>query len=125
MGVPAGLILASLALFAMRIWTTPAQFKEWGWRVPFVASALLIIVGLLVRLKITESAYFVAAKENRDQVKAPILDVIRKHPRSFLLAAGTFIACNGTTYLFTVFSLSYATTELEVHRSWMLSLLQP
>jgi len=120
MGVPAGLILANLALLAMGLWTTPAQFEAWGWRVPFLASTVLIIVGLLVRLKINESPYFEAAKEKRDKVRAPIIDAIRQHPRSLILAAGTFIACNGCSYLFTVFSLSYATTELEVSRAWML-----
>ncbi|WP_240793273.1 MFS transporter [Arthrobacter crystallopoietes] len=120
MGVPAGLILANLALLAMGLWTTPAQFEAWGWRVPFLASAVLIILGLVIRLKISESPYFVAAKQQRDSVKAPIVDAIRQHPRSLLLAAGTFIACNGCSYLFTVFSLSYATSSLGVGKSWML-----
>ena len=122
MGVPAGLVLATLAFLGMTLLTSPEQFASWGWRVPFLASALLIVIALAIRLRVEESPVFVAA-ERRGETRehTPVLELLRRHKRTVAIAAGSFIATNGIGYLFMVYTLSYGTSQLQVPRGVMLS----
>ena len=99
-----------------------AQFFRFGWRIPFLASSLLVFVGLYVRLKLHETPAFLRALEKNERVKLPMLSVFAQHPWTLLL--GTF-ACAATFllfYLMTVFTLSWGTTALAYSRADLLIL---
>jgi metabolite-proton symporter len=112
-GVPAGLLLATLAFLLVRQLPEEAMLT-WGWRIPFLASALLVAVGLYVRLKIVESPEFEEVKQNNAVADFPIINVLRQEKR----ALGVGILTQATSlvpfYLVTVFVLSYAPQKLGV-----------
>ena len=105
MGVPAGLLLSTLVFLLVQGRTSEAAFASWGWRIPFLASAILVIVGLVIRLKLMESPAFERVKETETEAKMPIVDVVRKYPRNVLTAMGMRVGENGVFYLLTVFVL--------------------
>lgn len=107
-GVPAGLLLSTVVFGQITKLPEEALFG-WGWRVAFLLSFILIGVGLFVRLAIVESPLFTRIKEAGGESRAPILDAVRDHPKSVLLAMGARLAENGAFYLYTVFVLTYAT----------------
>lgn len=111
MGVPAGLLLATGA-FAVVSAFPEAHFASWGWRIPFLLSSVLIIIGLVIRLRILESPAFQKIQEQGGQAKMPLVEVVRKQPRSVLLAMGLRVAENGAFYIFAVFVLTYITQTL-------------
>ncbi|MFZ5561380.1 MAG: MFS transporter [Pseudomonadota bacterium] len=110
-GVGAGLILSSLAMAAVAR-LPEADLLSWGWRLPFLASIVLLGVGAFIRLKVAESPAFEALKVERREVALPVLEVFRRHPRAMLTAAGARLA--ETTWFYTVvtFSLTYVTQQL-------------
>ena len=107
-GVPAGLLLSTV------IFTQIARLPEemlfgWAWRIAFLLSFVLVGLGLFVRLAIVESPLFAEIKQTGAESRAPILDALREHPKSVLLAMGARLAENGAFYVYTVFVLTYAT----------------
>src|SRR5262245_37077502 len=86
-GVPAGLVL-STAVFAIFSRMPEAQFLSWGWRVPFLLSALLVIVGLMIRVRILETPAFSKIKDESQEAHQPILEVLKTYPKQVLLAMG-------------------------------------
>jgi MFS family permease len=100
---------------------TDQQFFDFGWRIPFIASALLVFVGLYVRLKITETPEFLKVIENNERIKIPVAEVLFKHTK--ILVLGTLVAVTTFLlfYLMTVFALSWGTTALHYERSGFLS----
>jgi MFS transporter, MHS family, shikimate and dehydroshikimate transport protein len=120
MGVPAGLFLSTVVFLYVQSVTTDAQFLSWGWRIPFLLSIVLVVVGLFIRLRIMESPAFQRVKETRTEAPTPILDVLRKYPKQVLLAMGMRVAENGLFYVFTVFVLVYGNEHLGVKRSTVL-----
>jgi MHS family shikimate/dehydroshikimate transporter-like MFS transporter len=121
MGVPAGLLLSTLVFALVQGATSEAAFLNWGWRVPFLASAILVIVGLIIRLKLAESPAFERVKETKTEANRPIVDVVRKYPREVLTAMGMRVAENGAFYILTVFTLAYGEEELGLPKSTMLT----
>jgi MFS transporter, MHS family, shikimate and dehydroshikimate transport protein len=121
MGVPAGLLLANAVFWAMQALTSEATFMSWGWRVPFLASAVLVGVGLFIRLKLMESPAFERVRETKTEARRPIVDVVRKYPREVLVAMGMRVAENGCFYILTVFVLAYGEDELGLSESTMLT----
>ena len=119
-GVPAGLVL-STAVFAMFSRLPEAQFLTWGWRVPFLLSALLVIVGLLIRVRILETPAFTRVKEEAREARQPILEVITTYPKQVLLAIGARFAENGAFYIYSVFVLTYATQEVKMPQQVVLN----
>lgn len=121
LGAPIGFILSSGTFLLLSKLLTDQQFLSFGWRIPFIASAVLVWVGLYVRLKITETPDFIKVIEKKQQVKLPVMQVCTKHFKSLL--SGTLIAI--TTFLFfylmTVFTLSWGTTHLNYPRSGFLT----
>jgi len=97
------------------------QFLSWGWRVPFLVSILLVAVGLLIRVRIVESPAFARLKETRSEAQQPIVTVLREHRREVLLAMGARLAENGAFYVYTVFSLVYATQKVGLPRQTVLT----
>ncbi|GAB3299190.1 MFS transporter [Parasphingorhabdus pacifica] len=123
-GVPAGLLLGNLTFSVISSNVTNEQFMTWGWRVPFLCSALLIGLGFLIRLKISESPVFeeAARKQEPQQSKQlPIVEVLTKHPRTVLLAAGSFLATNATFYVGTTWIVAYTTQSLDYERTTILN----
>ena len=93
---------------------------EYGWRIPFLASAVLVIVGLYVRLTITETPVFQEALDRRERVKVPMLAVFHDHPRTLLVGTLMSLATFVLFYLTTVFALSWGTTALGFNRDTFL-----
>jgi metabolite-proton symporter len=106
-GVPAGLLLANGA-FAAASSLPEDQFLSWGWRVPFLAGAVLLGLGLFVRLHILETPLFAEAQARGATSPRPLVDLVRTHPRNLLLAMGARFAENACFYIFTVFIFVYA-----------------
>jgi MHS family shikimate/dehydroshikimate transporter-like MFS transporter len=107
-GVPAGLLLSTIVLG--QISKLPeAQLYSWGWRVAFLLSVLLVVVGYFIRMAVVEPPVFAAVKKSKSTSTLPIMEVLRRHPGNVLLAMGAKLAENGTFYLFSVFVLTYAT----------------
>lgn len=105
-GVSTGLVLGTGAFAIMSLLPNEA-FMTWGWRVPFLISVLLAIVGLYIRLSTEESPVFIALRKTSTHSKAPLVDVIKQNPKELALAIGARFADGGNYYIFTVFILSY------------------
>ena len=112
LGAPLGFFLSTTVFLALSRWLGNDRFAAFGWRVPFLASAVLVLVGLYVRLKIAETPVFTASLRRRARVKIPMLVVLREYPGT--VAAGTLmsLATFVIFYLMTVFTLSWGTSAL-------------
>jgi metabolite-proton symporter len=119
-GVPAGLVLSTF-VFAMFARLPEDQFLSWGWRVPFLVSALLVGVGLLIRMRIVETPVFSKVKETATEVRQPIIEVLRSYPKEVLLAMGARFAENGAFYIYSVFVLVYATQQVKMPQQTVLN----
>ncbi len=120
MGVPAGLLLSTGVFAVVSSALPPDAFLDWGWRVPFLASALLIGVGLFVRLRIVETPAFAKLKEAGRESSVPLVDLLREHPREVLIGMGMRFAQNVLFYIYTVFVLSYGEKTLGYPRGVLL-----
>src|SRR5499433_1290137 len=119
-GVPCGLFLANLAVLAFSQ-MSGEQFLAWGWRIPFVLSLLLVIVGLYIRLGIFETPIFAKLLAERRLERAPILEVIKRHPKEIVLSAFARMAEQAPFYIFTAFIFSYGIKSLDVTRDFLLT----
>jgi metabolite-proton symporter len=120
LGAPIGFLLSGSSFLALSEWLTDDQFLTFGWRIPFLASAALVLVGLYVRLAITETPVFQQAAMSEGRAKVPMLDVFREHPRTLLLGTLASIATFVLFYLMTVFALSWGTSVLGYSRNTFL-----
>jgi len=107
MGVPAGLLLSTAAFGLTRWLTTDEAFLSYGWRIPFLLSGVLVLVGYFVRQKVLESPAFQTVKETKAESRMPLVDVVKAYPRQLLVGAGMRAAENVIFPVFTVFVLSY------------------
>jgi MFS family permease len=121
LGVPIGLLLATLAVRVTSAATGDAAFLTWGWRIPFLLSVVLIAVGLYVRLSVLETPHFARLKKTQAVVKQPVLEVLRTQPRAVLTSAFVRMAEQAPFYLFTSFVLSYGTEGLKLSRDSLLN----
>jgi metabolite-proton symporter len=123
LGPPIGFLLSNglfLLLFAV---LTNAQFMAWGWRIPFLASAVLVAIGLYVRGNLPETAAFVRAAKRQERVRVPLRDVILRQWRPLLLGSFAMVVCYALFYISTVFALGYGTKVGHIPRSTFLELL--
>jgi MFS family permease len=122
LGAPIGFLCSTGIFLLLTELLSDAQFLAWGWRIPFLASAALVIVGLWVRLRITETPDFQKTLERDERVRLPMLTVLKEHRRALL--AGTFAAMATFVlfYLMTVFALSWGTSRLGYSREQFLIL---
>jgi metabolite-proton symporter len=120
LGAPLGFFMSTTIFLGLSGWLDNEEFLSFGWRIPFLASAVLVLVGLYVRLAITETPVFAAAVERKERVKVPMLVVLRRYPGT--VVAGTLIslATFVVFYLMTVFTLSWGTSELGFTREQFL-----
>lgn len=137
-GAPVGMILANLAFLGVSALITDQQFQDWGWRLPFLASIVLIGLSMYVQLHLEETPAFKelqnyqanqddmagsssdsikqqTAPEATSLARSPVLEVIRSHPRQIVLAAGAFIAVQVTFYILVVFIVAYGTQSAGLH----------
>jgi len=121
MGVPAGLLLSTVAFITVQNATTEDQFMAWGWRIPFLISIVLVAVGLFIRLAVMESPAFKEIKDSGTASDKPIVDLVKEHKRDVLTAMGMRIAENGCFYIFTVFVLAYGEETLKLSKNTMLT----
>jgi MFS family permease len=96
-------------------------FLSWGWRVPFLLSGLLIIVGLLIRLRIVETPAFRRMRQASGPSERPLVEVFRVYPRQVLVAMGARFAENGSFYIYSVFVLIYGTQAAHMNRQTILA----
>jgi MFS family permease len=123
LGVSIGNLLAAGA-FALVTLLPRDELMAWGWRLPFLASFLLILVGIFVRLRVAETPVFTQAVVARGKVERnPAMQALRRHPRNFMVVLGARMAENGLGYLFPVFGLSYVINTLGVPKAEALSAL--
>jgi metabolite-proton symporter len=123
MGLPAGIIVSNVIFLIIGLFVAQEQFAVWGWRIPFLLSAALVIFGLVMRLRIMESPEFTAVKDNGHVARQPMVELVRHHPKQLLLTSGASIAAPALGYLVLVYLLSYGTTELALSRTTMLTLI--
>ena len=124
-GVAMGNLLATGVLWVLAAVQSDSAFLAWGWRIPFLLSAVLVAVGMWVRLTIEESPVFSEAKTEMEKQDRgmPILEVIREYPREVFVAMGMRMAENISYYIFTVISITYATTYIAVDKPVILRAL--
>lgn len=111
MGVPIGLLLGTGAMTAIAL-SYPDAFKAWAWRIPFLASLLLVAIGLWVRLKVLETPLFAQLVEKRTVAKVPVVEVIRRYPKEIVLSALLRMSEQAPFYLYTAFALAYIKDHL-------------
>ena len=124
MGIPIGLVLA-YGFFFLLTWAMPEEtFLAWGWRIPFIFSLLLVIVGLLIRKGLDETPAFQemqreAAKKNEVR-QLPIVEIFKKHPKEVLITSGAKFVETGPFYIFTTFIVGYGVATLDVSFEFMM-----
>jgi metabolite-proton symporter len=115
LGVPLGNLLSAGVLGLMALLLDQDGFHAWGWRVGFWMSGVLVLVGLWIRTRVEESPVFEeAAEEGATDAGAPVVDVVKDHPRSLLLAAGARLGTDVAFYTFVLFILTYAEDTLKL-----------
>ncbi len=118
LGAPIGFFFSGGVFLALSAWLSDAQFQSFGWRIPFLASAVLVLVGLYVRLTITETPVFQQAVARGHQVpRAPIAVVVRRYGRTVAVGTLASLATFVLFYLMTVFALSWGTSALGYSRN--------
>lgn len=120
LGVPIGLLL-STAIFALVSALPGEAFLAWGWRIPFLVSAALVAIGLYIRLRVQESPVFENVKATNRVARAPLMELLKRHPKDLLLTLGTRFATDITFNIINVFALVYATEQLNLPRSLLLN----
>src|SRR5829696_1810111 len=120
MGPAVGFLLANGLFLALAAALSDEQFAAWGWRVPFVASLVLLLVGLYVRMTIAETPVFIRAMETQTRAKVPFWDMLRTYPLVLLLSSGGMVLAYVLFYTITTFALAYGTANLGVPRTTLL-----
>ena len=120
-GVPVGLVLGTGGMTLLSATMSDDTFNSWGWRVPFLASLVLVAVGLVIRLKILETPMFAKVVQQGKTASAPVAEVIRRHWREILLSAGVRFAEQMPFYLFTTFVLIYVVERHDYSKTFVLS----
>ncbi|MBO0896160.1 MFS transporter [Arthrobacter sunyaminii] len=115
-GAPAGVGLATVA-FLIVSQLPDDEFLAWGWRIPFLISAVLVIVGLFIRLSISESPAFAAAREEQELVKMPFVEAFRRHSKEIFLVAGTYLSQGVFAYICMSYFVNYGTTVTDITRT--------
>jgi metabolite-proton symporter len=123
-GVPAGNLLAAAVLAIMAALQTEEDFLDWGWRVPFILSALLVVVGWYIRNRVAESPMFEAEFDAAEApARVPAIEVLRERPKALVLGAGLRVGENISYYILTVFSLTFLVDVSKESRSLALNAL--
>jgi MFS family permease len=119
-GFPAG-VAGSTGIFALMTQLSEESFLSWGWRVPFLVSIVLVLVGLFARYRLTETPEFSQVLKRKDVLSRPALEILQRDWRNLLLAIGITVSEVGLAYLLTVFVITYSTTILALPRQAILN----
>ncbi|MGF6779276.1 MFS transporter [Paraburkholderia sp. GAS334] len=124
MGAPGGLILAS-GVTTISGWVSGSEFLIWGWRIPFLASLVLLLIAFWIRMGIDETREFEAlqASQKKMEPKVPIVDVFRRNWKDLFLAFGMAAPSNSVFYIATIYTLSYSSSHLGMSRGTVLNAL--
>lgn len=122
LGAPVGFIFANGLFLLLGITLTDEQFMSWGWRLPFLASAILVALGLWVRLKLTETPEFSEMLAHEEAEHVPLAGVLRNHLATAISGTFAVVACFAIFYIATAFALGYGTATLGIDRSHFLLL---
>lgn len=114
-GVPAGSVLSSLVFFIVQL-MPDEQFFAWGWRIPFLLSAVLVGIGLFIRMKLEESPEFAEVKDTGSEAEVPVFEVVRTSKKSLLIGIFCLVGSNTLFYLATVYLLSWAPANTNLSR---------
>ncbi|GGP25579.1 MFS transporter [Silvimonas amylolytica] len=123
MGPSIGFLFANGLFFGLAVLLTDDQFKSWGWRVPFIFSAALVMVGLYVRLKLHETPIFAQALQRNERARVPLFETLSNHLVPVLQGAFSMVVCYALFYISTVFSLSYGVSKLHFTKPEFLAML--
>ena len=123
LGPPVGFLFAVGSFLLLSQVLDDAEFRAWGWRIPFLASAVLVVIGLYVRLKLAETPVFVQALKSHAPVRMPLVPLFAHHAKPLILGALLMVVCYALFYITTVFSLSYGVTTLHIPRPQFLGML--
>jgi MHS family shikimate/dehydroshikimate transporter-like MFS transporter len=118
-GFPLGMALGTASFFALAF-LGDQKFMSWGWRVPFVVSAVLVVIGIFIRLRIDETPDFKRVLRDGNVARLPVLDTILHHPKDLMIGLGARITEISWIYVLTIFGLSYAVTDLGLSRNLVL-----
>ena len=125
-GAPIGVILAILALIITSALVSEEFFNTWGWRIPFLASAVLILISMYIQLNLEDTKAFKALATNSDNTSnekvksSPVVEAIRRYPKRIMLAAGAFLSVQVTFYILIAFMLAYGVSSANMERDDML-----
>ncbi|CEG29407.1 MFS transporter [Bacillus sp. B-jedd] len=122
MGSPIGIIFSSGTIAILLAVFSDEQFLAWGWRIPFLISIVMMGLGLFIRLKIMESPVFTKLKKEKTEVKVPVLEVFKKHPRSLLISTGLHLADASFGFLMGVFVITYAIANLGYSNTFVINM---
>ena len=129
-GAPVGVILANLAFITTSALVSEESFYAWGWRIPFLASAILIGISMYIQLNLEDTKAFkelqasrASEKDNNSEIvrRSPILEAIQKYPKRIALAAGAFLSIQVTFYILIAFFLAYGVASVDITRDDMLA----
>jgi len=123
LGPSIGFLLATLSFLVLTLYLPDEAFRTWGWRIPFFASAFLVLVGLYVRFRLVETPAFAKALAQHQTHRAPITSLLSGHFRPVLLGAFAMTVCYNLFYTATVFCLSFGTKSLNIARADFLQML--
>jgi MFS family permease len=123
LGPSIGFLAANGLFLTLAMTLDDEQFRSWGWRIPFLLSAVLVMVGLYVRLKLHETPVFANAIARQERVKVPLVELFSQYWAPTLLGAAAMVVCYALFYISTVFSLSYGVSTLGYSRETFLGLL--
>ena len=115
LGVTAGNLMAA-GVFYLVTMMSKDDLLAWGWRIPFLVSLVLLLVGVYIRMRVAETPVFTEANAKRPKLRVPAIEALRRHPRNFLVVIGARLAENGLGYLFPVFGLGYVINTLHMSR---------
>ncbi len=123
MGLPFGIVLSNLVFLIASVTAGAGSFAQSGWRIPFLASALLVAIGLFIRVQLDESPEFTRLRRGGGALRMPVLDLLRTDAATVLLASGTYVGVSTAGYLVLVYYVSYSTGVLKLPLATVLGLL--
>jgi metabolite-proton symporter len=123
LGPPVGFLCATGSFLLLANCLNDQEFRDWGWRVPFLASSVLVVIGLYVRLAMAETPVFAKVLQQRRQVVMPLRELLKSHAIPLVQGAMAMVICYALFYISTVFSLSYGTATLQIPRPQFLGML--
>jgi len=120
-GVPAGMCLSAGVVAVISLFLSDADFAAWGWRIAFLLSAVLVVLGIYIRMKIFETPAFLKVKETKKEVRVPFVELWRSHPKNVVLGMGARYIEGVCFNTYAVYVLSYLTTSQKLPQSEVLA----